>query len=304
MTTGGDKMVANHPVSVRFHVWGGVCRRSWLAVRVVAGLFLCAVPTSFSHAADAIAEPPVSEGDLSSSAEGVAAYFDGDFDRAFRIFGALEPAGDPLVLNNLGVLYFKGRGVSQDFDKAAILFRRAAELGDPHGQFNLATMAADGRGMAKDSDQARFWYEKAAGQGFAKAENNLGSLYQDGDGVERDYARAAAWYRRAAERGYARAQFNLAVLYQHGLGVAADPVEAARLMALAAADGDDVAMVNLAQRYMDGDGVGTDLSLATLWLTRATAAARTEDVREAVEMAERRLDALQRLETTKSVPRE
>jgi TPR repeat protein len=116
--------------------------------------------------------------------------------------------------------------------------RRLADQGDGIAQNNLGSLYYNGRGVRQDYAEAVKWYRGAADQGLAVAQYNLGSLYAYGEGVQQDYAEAAKWYRKAANRGNADAQTNLGVLYANGDGVPKDHTAAYMWFNLAAAQGD------------------------------------------------------------------
>ena len=54
--------------------------------------------------------------------------------------------------------------------------RALAEAGDAEAQNNLGLMYFNGRGVAQDDAEAVAWYRRAAEQGFANAQYNLGAL--------------------------------------------------------------------------------------------------------------------------------
>ena len=54
--------------------------------------------------------------------------------------------------------------------------RALAEAGDAEAQNNLGLMYFNGRGVAQDEAEAVAWYRRAAEQGFANAQYNLGAL--------------------------------------------------------------------------------------------------------------------------------
>ena len=68
---------------------------------------------------------------------GFAAAQKGDYAAALREWTPLAEQGDAEAQYNLGVMYYKGDGVSQDYQTAAKWFRLAAEQGDAKAQFVL-----------------------------------------------------------------------------------------------------------------------------------------------------------------------
>jgi hypothetical protein len=158
--------------------------------------------------------------------EALRAYDRGDYVAAAAAWRPLAEAGDPAAQTNLGVLYWRGRGVSADPAQAARWFRLAAERGDPVAQDNLGQMYYVGDGVPRDLEQAARWIRASALQGDANAQLRLGSLYADGIGVERDPQRAVMWWRKAAEQNHPEAQVRLGIAYERGSGVPRDPAQA------------------------------------------------------------------------------
>ncbi|MDP3009390.1 MAG: tetratricopeptide repeat protein [Methylococcales bacterium] len=102
---------------------------------ILAGIFVVTVLTfsAKTHSKNTMTKPPVTA-ELSITAEPVDA----------------EPS-DPWTQNNLGDLYYDGRGgVAVDYQQAAQWYRKAAEQGSIAGQCNLGFMYANGYGVTKD----------------------------------------------------------------------------------------------------------------------------------------------------------
>jgi TPR repeat protein len=144
----------------------------------------------------------------------------GDTPQAVELFRAEH--GDAGAQFNLGVMYEKGRGVSQDDAQAVAWYSKAAEQGIALAQFNLGTMYEQGRGVSQDDAQAVVWYRKAAEQGLALAQANLGSMYAAGRGVPKNDGKDVARIREADEQGNARAQANLGTIYEKDREVSQD----------------------------------------------------------------------------------
>nr|WP_314169350.1 tetratricopeptide repeat protein [uncultured Neisseria sp.] len=170
--------------------------------------------------------------------------------------------GNAAAQNNLGSMYYKGRGVRQDDAEAVKWFRQAAERGDAQAQFNLGIMYDIGRGVSRDDAEAVKWYRQAAERGVADAQFNLGNMYYEGRGVRQDDAEAFKWYRQAAAQGDVQAQFNLGRMYENGRGVRQDDAEAVRWYRQAAAQGDAKAQYNLGVMYANGQGVRQNYKIA------------------------------------------
>ncbi len=151
-----------------------------------------------------------------------------DYSEAVKWFRLAAVQGGTGAQNNLGNMYYYGRGVAQDFAEAAKCYRKAADQNWPIAQKNLGEMYRDGRGVPQNYAVAATWFKHAAGQGDAIAETNLGVLYANGRGVPQSDAEALKWYRKAAVQGQASAQYNLGNMYREGRGVPQDDAEAAK----------------------------------------------------------------------------
>jgi hypothetical protein len=97
--------------------------------------------------------------------KGVDAAARGDFVTTLKEWKPLAEQGHPDAQRGLGLLYIKGKGVSQD-DKTAIK-----------------------------------WYKLAAEQGHMVAQNELGVFYYKGQGVPKDIIRAKMWISIVASSG-------------------------------------------------------------------------------------------------------
>ena len=78
-----------------------------------------------------------------------------------------------LVLNQLGIMYYKGEGGDVDFRRAASLCERAANHGQAGCQYYLALMYMNGEGVTQDIDIGISWMKKSAAQDFPVAKNWL-----------------------------------------------------------------------------------------------------------------------------------
>lgn len=127
---------------------------------------------------------------------------------------------------NLGIMYYKGKGVAQNYAEAARWYRKAAERGHSLAQRNLGRMYDSGEGMPRDFAEAAKWYRKVADHGIADAQYYLGIRYYLGDGLPHSDSKAIRWFRKAAKKGHAKAQYFLGWMYAHGQGVHQDYVRA------------------------------------------------------------------------------
>ena len=117
--------------------------------------------------------------------------------------GHIEAAED------IGDVYFWGKGVAIDYPRAMAAYKVAAEAGDALSQHQVGMMYCDGDGVAVDYKQSRLWVEKAAAQDHPAAFGMLGVMYGTGNGVTPSYRRAREHYQRAIELGDVMAVENM-----------------------------------------------------------------------------------------------
>lgn len=100
-------------------------------------------------------------------------------DAAKRFAETAAERGDPRAQNILGIMYFRGFGVSRDYAKSFMWLKKSAEAGDEFGQLNLADSFENGDGIAPDQQEAVVWYVKAALQDNSNATQRLQILYKE-----------------------------------------------------------------------------------------------------------------------------
>jgi TPR repeat protein len=99
-----------------------------------------------------------------------------------------------------------------DFSEARLHFEPLAYEGIAAAQANMGLMYFKGYGVTLDRVEGIRWYQLAANQGQAGAQNNLASLYLNGDGVAADPIVGLMWLILAREGGYAGASASIADL--------------------------------------------------------------------------------------------
>lgn len=190
----------------------GVRRRPW--ARVLALVLLLAGSASAS----------AQEIGGARYLEGLAAFDEGRYAKAFEIWKTLEREGDPLAAYSLGGLYETGRAPGgRDFERALALFEGAAASGVPDAQNKLGLLLAQGRQVARDMPRAIELWKTAARAEHPEAMFNLGLAIMRGDGVERDEKKGALFMLSAADLGNVDAAFAVAEMYRLGLILRHDP---------------------------------------------------------------------------------
>ena len=86
--------------------------------------------------------------------------------------------GNTSCMDNLGFIYYTGRGVEKDLARAEDCFRRAAELGSPYSQAMLGYMYCKGEYLEKDEAEGEKWLKRADRQGYG---DMIVDLFEKGD---------------------------------------------------------------------------------------------------------------------------
>ena len=122
----------------------------------------------------------------------------------------------------------------QDFEAK----KSAATKGDPVVLYELGELYYSGKGIGRNYAEAFKAYTQSAAKGYVLAEANVGYLYERGQGTGRDYKKAMEWYAKAAEKGHAESQMGLAEIYYSSKGLPKrDYVNAYKWYAIAGALG-------------------------------------------------------------------
>lgn len=210
--------------------------------------------------------------------------------------------------DNIGDMYYEGKGVNKNSKIALKWYKISAEKGNSDGQVDLAFMLlvqsdeqekpnnseiisllnksvaqnnADaqnllgrmyqlGIGVEVNNSVALDLFSKAANQNNAEAQNNLAAIFNNGIGVARNYKLAFNWYFRAIDNGSVTALYNIATMYETGLGVEKDLTLAFNYYAKAAEKGFSLAQYELGMMYLKGTAVDRNYALAKEWLDKST----------------------------------
>ena len=92
---------------------------------------------------------------------------------AIRLNEAAVKAGVGAAMNNLGLLYVRGRCVERDYAEARRLFEQGAALNDDAALNSLGSMYNEAQGVPRNTRLARELFEKSAALGYALAKQNL-----------------------------------------------------------------------------------------------------------------------------------
>ena len=98
------------------------------------------------------------------------------FEESTKELRPFAQGGDASAQNELGLLYYEGKGVPQNHRKAKEWFDKAVEQDHTGAQVNLGTLYLRGEGAPQSSEMALFWFSRAAGQEDALAFAKLGLM--------------------------------------------------------------------------------------------------------------------------------
>ena len=147
-----------------------------------------------------------SDADVMTMEEIVDSYDRGRYEVVFRHLLPIATNNYPQAQELLGIMYYKGQGVTQDYEAAIEWLTKAAEAGRPLGEHYLATLLLAGNGTAKDPVAALMWLYIAAvhyPEGAEKARaiqdrNNLASRLSRRDRM-RAFELARDWLKKKDE---------------------------------------------------------------------------------------------------------
>ena len=126
--------------------------------------------------------------------EALAAIQNKNYAVAFSKLKPLAKQGNSSAQYNLGIMYFRGLGVSKDTETALELFSRAANADNVLAQYFLGYIHEHGRQVRKNYKTALIFYKLAAGQGHPASQVNLGAMHYFGNGTPKSNLYAYMWW--------------------------------------------------------------------------------------------------------------
>ena len=134
--------------------------------------------------------------------QGVAAYDEGDYQRAKDILLPLAEAGHPKAMNMVGLMTKFGNGFTPNPEVACDWYEKSATAGYSSAMYNMS-ICYDGFGRPNDPERHKFWLLRAADVGHVPAMINL-SAFDPSKGEE--YLK---WHRLAIDHGSTFAKVSL-----------------------------------------------------------------------------------------------
>lgn len=121
------------------------------------------------------------------------------FDFAVALYEDETESGNEDAMNDLGALYYDGRGCNRDFTKAVHYYEKAAENGNRQAQENLGYCYYYGRNMPVDYEKAFNYFALGAFDGHLASLYKIGDMYQSGYYVKKNEKEAFFIYNRCIE---------------------------------------------------------------------------------------------------------
>lgn len=191
------------------------------------------------------------------------------FKTAYAYFSYLTQRNHAESFNELGDMYFYGRGMAINQAKALELYKKAAALDSVYGFFNVGFLYWNGPEEIQDSEQALQYLKKAAQMGYTYALSFIGDIYRTGPEELIDYAEAKRYYQKGVDVNEINAIKGMALLYLLGQGVTQNNAMGAFYLKKAADKGNAWAMYHLGRLYYYGEGIPRNPKLALDYLQMA-----------------------------------
>ncbi len=121
------------------------------------------------------------------------------FDFIVDLYQEAIETGDCRAMNDLGALYYDGRGCEQDYTKAVIYYRMAAQNGSRKAQENLGYCYYYGRNVPVDHEKAFHYFALGAFDGHVISLYKIGDMYRNGYYVEKNPKEAFCIYTRCLD---------------------------------------------------------------------------------------------------------
>ena len=203
--------------------------------------------------------------------EGLIAYNNSKFDKAYRILKPLANSGNSEAQYYIADMYLNGSGIMMDKSKALNWYLKSANNNNAEAIYLLGYSYFNGSNLvSKDIAEALKWYNRGSILGNALSQNNLGLMYHEGIGVKKNIDKAHDLYKSASDQGEKYGQYNLSRIYTFGEGrYPQDIKKAVKLLELSASQGLDMAEYNLGWIYYYGQGkINKNIKKASIWFKK------------------------------------
>ena len=163
------------------------------------------------------------------------------------------------------------------FDFIVSLYENAISDGNIHAMNDLGALYYDGRGCEQDFSKAVYYYEMAAKLGNRQSQENLGYCYYYGRNVEIDYKKAFHYFALGAFDGHLISLYKIGDMYMNGYYVEKNPTEAFHIYERCMETMTDEAaptvagpvFLRLGNAYLDGNGTEANPKNALICFQKA-----------------------------------
>lgn len=157
--------------------------------------------------------------------EGIKAYDEFDYIKAFKIFQKFADKKNPIAQYYLGKMYEKADFVDKDIDKAIFYFKEASKKDYADASFALGMIYHRGRDVPKDDEMAKDYFDLAIINGNSEAKEIM-KLFEESqtpvyleDGIEffkkEEYLKALDIFKILAKKNNTDALFYIAFICEY-----------------------------------------------------------------------------------------
>lgn len=159
--------------------------------------------------------------------DGVKAYEEFDYVKAYKIFSKEQLKDDKNALFYLGNMYLKGEFVEKDIDKAIEFFEKSVNNENIESAFILVNLYLNEKEIEKDIEKAKYWLKHAASKNYLKAKEMLFELefgkkeqeisFLDAKDafLDEDYKKALEFFLILARKDDIVAQYYIGYIYEY-----------------------------------------------------------------------------------------
>ncbi len=200
-----------------------------------------------------------------------------DLEESFKWYLKAAEMGHVHSMNEVSMMYERGKGVRQNKEQQIYWSEKYATLGTPKGKYYLAKDYLGGSLYEDETSITKgiYWMEKAAELGNVESMYYLGEFYYSGEfNKPKDLKKAKAYFIQAAEKGNMLSQYNLAKMYQNGEAGDQDYGKALSWYKKSASQNslvsDTDAPCEIGKMFLYGQGVEVNVDSAVYWFQNTT----------------------------------
>ena len=171
----------------------------------------------------------------------------------------------PKQLNDLGDLYFYGKGEPKNLEMAFTYYKQAADLNNPVGYFNVAKYFIE----KEQFKQALEYLNRAKELGYTKANIQISNMYLNGLGVRKNKKKAFKNLEQAVEGNEISAMHQLGLFHLQGIGCKKNEQNARTYFELSSENKNPNGMYHLGRLLLEARKIKKDFENGFFWLDKA-----------------------------------